>query len=55
MTTPSSAIFWSRPRMRYPPHGDITANYKKEQGLLALAHLWRGSLAGRDSSCMLLK
>ena len=28
-----SAIFWSRPRMRYPPHGDITANYKVEQGL----------------------
>ena len=45
--------------MRYPPHGDITANYKVEQGLPQFftgqtrAHLWRGSPAERDASCML--
>ena len=53
MTTPPSAIFWSRPRTRYPPHGDNTANYKGEQGLRARAHPWRGGLAERDASCML--
>ena len=52
MTTPPSAIFWSRPRTRYPPHGDDTANYKGEQGLRARAHPWKGDLAERDTSCM---
>ena len=46
MTTPSSAIFWSRPRMRCPPHGDTLPNGGGDQGLRAGPHLWRGSPCG---------
>ena len=55
MTAPPSAIFWSRPRMHYPPRGDITTTCKGGHGLRARAHLWRGSAAERDASCMLLE
>ena len=46
-TTPPSAIFWSRPRLRDPPH-----NYRAKKGLRTRTRPWRGSLAERDASCI---
>ena len=55
MTTPSSAIFWSRPRMRCPPHGDTLPNGGGDTARGPGLTCGGGALAERDASCMLLE